>query len=490
MPDGRVVADAFLTRVGVFKYVRPDGSIIRELRDPKHVFDRRSMDSFANLPLTNNHPDVGLLDTKTAKAYAVGATGDAIVRDGDYMRGKIVAWDGETIDDMDAGKVQVSNGYTCDLVKTPGVHPQYGAYDAIQTNILGNHVAIVDAGRAGPMVRVRMDAASCMMQQEGDPMTPNPMPDPNATDEMDDGLTAEQRNALGAESFAVPSRRALPIEDPKHVRAAMARFAVEQFQSASEKRSAYEKIVARAKKLGVDPAGFVAKYSSKLDDAASGLPTSVSRATIRNMDEAAIRAMNQKAAELDAEVKRLDAEVTKQTARADAAEAERDISTKKCDALEATRFDEKSVLETAAVKRANDRADELQKKLDAHDAKFDAAVQSRSQLLARASAVLGGNAPIADRSERSIMVEVIKRLDSTEDVSDKRSDAALEAVFNVLYKNFVEGAESTARAAEVLTSHVPAARRRDISPVAPSTPPKRSRRDQWRDPLPSSMLRK
>ena len=64
---------------------------------------------------------------------------------------------------MERGKLEISCGYTCDTEEKPGTHPIWGDYDAIQRNILGNHVAIVDQGRAGT-AKVRMDG---MMVQRG-----------------------------------------------------------------------------------------------------------------------------------------------------------------------------------------------------------------------------------------------------------------------------------------------------------------------------------
>src|SRR5262249_40249598 len=45
-------------------------------------------------------------------------------------------------------------------------------YDAIQRNIRGNHVALVDVARAGPEARVRMDAAVMVETPKGAPPVP------------------------------------------------------------------------------------------------------------------------------------------------------------------------------------------------------------------------------------------------------------------------------------------------------------------------------
>ncbi len=150
-------------------YRNPDGTERRELRPESEVFKLASMNTFRGVPFTDDHPE-DLLTAATATQYAKGATGDSIVRDDDHLRGTITVYDAATIRKMDAGKLDVSCGYSCDLVETPGVHPVWGKHDAIQTNIVGNHLALVDQGRAGSAA-IRMDAAIAYLDgdwNEGD----------------------------------------------------------------------------------------------------------------------------------------------------------------------------------------------------------------------------------------------------------------------------------------------------------------------------------
>lgn len=159
MADGRLRVDAAITRSGVFKYTNPDGSIRREYRPPEEVFKADSMATFEQVPVTNDHPPV-MLTSENAKTYAVGASGDSVRRDGDRMIASLMVFDKPTADAMERGKRQVSNGYHCDIVKTPGVTPDGEHYDVMQTNIRGNHIAIVTDARAGASAAVRMDGAS------------------------------------------------------------------------------------------------------------------------------------------------------------------------------------------------------------------------------------------------------------------------------------------------------------------------------------------
>lgn len=164
LADGRVKCDAHFGRAGIQVYHNPDGSERRELRPEAEVFKPASMRSFAMVPFTDDHPN-DLLTAATAGPYVKGSTGDTITRDDDHLRGNIGVFDAATIAKMEAGKREVSCGYTCDLLETPGVHPVWGKYDAIQTNIIGNHLALVDKGRAGSAA-IRMDASYAVVDAD------------------------------------------------------------------------------------------------------------------------------------------------------------------------------------------------------------------------------------------------------------------------------------------------------------------------------------
>lgn len=173
LADGRLRVDGHLTRAGVFSYRNPDGSERIEYRPPEEVFRRDSLDSFAFVPITNDHPDE-MLTTATARKHAIGTTGENIRQDGQLVAASMIIFDEDAIEKMDAGKTELSCGYEVDLEMRSGVTPQGDRYDAIQRNIRGNHVALVDVGRAGPEARVRMDAAVMMPvpsnTKQGEPM--------------------------------------------------------------------------------------------------------------------------------------------------------------------------------------------------------------------------------------------------------------------------------------------------------------------------------
>jgi hypothetical protein len=182
--DGTARYDAYLTRSGVFSYRQPDGSVLREYRDPAEVFKADSLSTLELVPLTNDHP-IDMVSIADATRLAVGAVGDAIKRDGNKVRATISVIDAAAIASIAAGKVQLSCGYTCDMLDGAGVSPDGEPYDTRQTNIEYNHVALVAAGRAGPDIRIRSDAA-----EQLDDADKNPTPKDGHSMELQEALAA------------------------------------------------------------------------------------------------------------------------------------------------------------------------------------------------------------------------------------------------------------------------------------------------------------
>ena len=156
--DGRLIVDGYLTRSGVFQYRDASGQVRMEWRPPEEVFSEDSLQSFAMAPVTDNHPSVELT-AANMREHAVGSTGETVRKDGDHVAAPLVIYDAPTVAKVRGGKVELSCGYFADVEYTSGTTPDGIHYDAIQRNIRGNHVAIVDRGRAGPSAKIRMDAA-------------------------------------------------------------------------------------------------------------------------------------------------------------------------------------------------------------------------------------------------------------------------------------------------------------------------------------------
>jgi len=157
-PEGYLEGFAIATRVGVFSYQRADGSIQKEYRPAEEVFNEDSMNSFKMVPITDNHPSV-MVTAENAKELSVGFTGQEIKRiDGKFMAPYVKITEKKAVDAAKQGlKKGLSWGYKVNLVKQDGVF-NGERYDYVQTNIRGNHLAIVNQGRAGDQARLRLDA--------------------------------------------------------------------------------------------------------------------------------------------------------------------------------------------------------------------------------------------------------------------------------------------------------------------------------------------
>jgi len=157
-PEGFLIVPVTATRTGVLPYAKEDGSVSREARIPDEVFSDKSIASMKGIPVTNEHP-VDLVTAHNATSLTKGWTGhDVKTRDGRYLETTVKIVDEATIAQVLDGKHEVSMGYEVEKDESPGRFDGE-EYDVIQRNIRYNHLAIVTKGRAGPDVKLRLDAA-------------------------------------------------------------------------------------------------------------------------------------------------------------------------------------------------------------------------------------------------------------------------------------------------------------------------------------------
>lgn len=169
--DGFLAVRAKAARTGVYRYsgreVDPDNThglrdkaSVNVLRDDATVFDAAAVQSFIGKPITDNHPSEAVTSANW-RDHARGTIMGAL-RDGEYLAFDLLLTDAATIAKVDAGKRELSNGYGADL--------EFGSFkaadgtlcDARQSKITGgNHVALVDAGRAGSECAIKDGFALC-----------------------------------------------------------------------------------------------------------------------------------------------------------------------------------------------------------------------------------------------------------------------------------------------------------------------------------------
>ena len=164
-PEGYLLCEeARLARLGELHYRPEEIPVVRPgtnpfltiTRDGTALFDLDAIASFEGKPVTNEHPPE-MLDPETHKRFSVGTIMN--VRRGEgaeamFLMGDLLITDAAAIQEiMDDNKTELSLGYFADYEE---LRPGYGR----QTNIRGNHVALVMKGRCGPI---------CAIQDSGDP---------------------------------------------------------------------------------------------------------------------------------------------------------------------------------------------------------------------------------------------------------------------------------------------------------------------------------
>lgn len=158
LDSGMMRVPARISRVGVQEYRRADGSVEIAYRPEAEVSKPESLATFDGVPLVNDHPyaDGGVVSATNAKRLGVGFVMNPVFRNG-FVEAELLIEDADTVAAVEAGKTEMSAGYFIDRDETPGITTDGKRYDFVQRNIAGNHVAIVDAGRAGPDVRIQLD---------------------------------------------------------------------------------------------------------------------------------------------------------------------------------------------------------------------------------------------------------------------------------------------------------------------------------------------
>lgn len=154
-----------ISKVGVFPYY---GRNISDELEPNRIYhvyrSAEALDtedtkkSFRLLPFIDDHSRslLGLTNDGSQdgdKKETHGITGESIVFDGKFLRANIKIFSKQLADKIAEGKKELSIGYSCDYVLASGNY-EGQAYDAMQTNIRGNHLALVDRGRCGKDVSV------------------------------------------------------------------------------------------------------------------------------------------------------------------------------------------------------------------------------------------------------------------------------------------------------------------------------------------------
>lgn len=213
LPGGYVAVRAKAARTGVYDYLASEPSIadalpsghsfkptdvVKVLRDENTVFDQRSVHSFIGKPITDNHPSVAVT-ADNHRQLARGTIMGAKWEEGGYLAFDLLLTDAEAIAKVNGGKRELSNGYSAELEFGDFTAPDGTKCHARQKSIVGNHVALVDRGRAGSECAIKDGFAVC------DALPSNILDSLTKTEKpvktmLIDGLTVDVSNADTAEA--------------------------------------------------------------------------------------------------------------------------------------------------------------------------------------------------------------------------------------------------------------------------------------------------
>lgn len=155
-----------ISKTGVFQYL---GSSISPELDPETVYnvwrpeeELNNPDTIESFRLTPWIPEHIMLGTGFTPAEVVGVqgvTGETVEYTNGTLFSKLKLFGEDLKKLIRAGLKELSCGFRCTWEIKSGVTPQGEAYDVIQRQIRGNHLASVEQARMGSDVRVAMDKA-------------------------------------------------------------------------------------------------------------------------------------------------------------------------------------------------------------------------------------------------------------------------------------------------------------------------------------------
>jgi uncharacterized protein len=174
--DGRLrVESVHITRVQVAPYYGNEINGAQEIgwaADQVYNLFRpaeeleRAADSARGVQLLKVHTPVNAEDHKPNEV--VGAVGTEVSFNYPYLDAPLIVWVADSIGSIeDNTQRELSAGYYYRLDPTPGIF-EGQKYDGVMRDIVFNHVALVEAGRAGPTVMVGDSALKTSISDEKD----------------------------------------------------------------------------------------------------------------------------------------------------------------------------------------------------------------------------------------------------------------------------------------------------------------------------------
>lgn len=155
-PEGFLICHGVpICRTGTQKYLKREigekgNDLVDVNREEDEVFKPAAMASFEGKPVTDDHP-AKEVDPHNFGSYIKGSVQNVrrgTGEDKEHVVCDLVIYDAGLIQKIKHGKREISCGYDCEYIDNGD-----GTYR--QANIIGNHVAVVDNGRAGKSIAIK-----------------------------------------------------------------------------------------------------------------------------------------------------------------------------------------------------------------------------------------------------------------------------------------------------------------------------------------------
>ena len=166
-----------LSKVGVFDYsgamigAEDKSKIYKVYRPASELKAKECIDSFKLLPFVDDHTMLGKDATPAEQKGVQGVIGEDVYFKDGVLYGNIKVFSEALKSKIENGKIELSCGYRCSYVFEEGTY-EGQKYEAIQKDIRGNHLALVDEGRMGKEVAVldsmvfTLDGKEIIMEEE------------------------------------------------------------------------------------------------------------------------------------------------------------------------------------------------------------------------------------------------------------------------------------------------------------------------------------
>lgn len=196
--------------------------------------------------------------------------------------------------------------------------------------------------------------------------------------------------------------------------------------------------------------------------------------------EEALRSLESQRAAAEARAVAAETLATEQRGRADQAAGTINVLQEQVAQLRAQIAAGAAAAESEAIQRESARADAAEAQIRTFDSTFEKRVQERVALLNRAAVVMGPEFRADALSDRDVMATVVKHLNASADISPATSTDTIRGEFNARCEQHAATARSMARIAETTAQ---------TARVDARAANEDKRRNQWKQPLPSTALK-